>query len=294
MRLPSAAVTLTARVNMAAITFTARVNMAAVTLTARVNLLLWLRGGGGGAESGTVDLCNLTVRLEKATNRLGSSLGWTAAPQPTDLPDVRRLMHAINSLSSVVEQLEKRKGEDEEAVAVAALTKATSLPAMGEEASQKAAADTAEQTLAEQVVSREQAAEITMQASGEKEEPQVASMAERVVNAQSAGDVVVRMAATNNAVAQAMEPESAKWPRFESVRGLEPHDFGQLLSEKYCSGDLTHSESLLLPASPAIPQAVALHLRSLRFHRLAAHMAGTREWAFAEILAWLDSAADAD
>ena len=37
-----------------------------------------------------------------------------------------------------------------------------------------------------------------------------------------------------------------------------------------------------------------LHLRSLRVHRLAAHMAGTLEWAFAEIIAWLDCAADAD
>ena len=206
--------------------------IAAVTLTTRVTMLLWLRGGGGGAESSTLNLSNITLRLEKATNRLGLSLGLAAAPQPTGLPDVTRLMHAVNTLSSVVEQLEKRKGEDEEAMASAAVTKATTLQAAGEEAWEKAAA---EQALAEQVVSREQAAEMAVQASGEKEEAQVTSVAEQVVNAQSAGDVVVHKEAAHDAAAQAAEQEAAKWPRLESICGLEPHDFSQLLGEKYGS-----------------------------------------------------------
>jgi hypothetical protein len=53
--------------------------IAAVTLTTRVTMLLWLRGGGGGAESSTLNLSNITIGLEKATNRLGSSLGLAAA-----------------------------------------------------------------------------------------------------------------------------------------------------------------------------------------------------------------------
>jgi hypothetical protein len=205
---------------------------APVTLTARVDILLWLRGGGGGAESGTVDLSNITTRLEKATNRLGSNLGWTAAAQPADLPVVRHLMHAVNSLGSVVEQLEKRKGEDKAAVAAAAMTKAAAPQAVGEEAWKKAAADMAEQASAEQVVSREHAVEMAMQASGEKEEAQVPSMAQRAVNAQSAEAAASGKEAAETAAAQAAAKEAAKWPRLEPVRGLEPHDFGQLICEK--------------------------------------------------------------
>ena len=49
---------------------------------------------------------------------------------------------------------------------------------------------------------------------------------------------------------------AAEWlPRLESVDGLAPHNFSRLIEEK-----------------------------------LAAHLAGTREWAFSEILAWLDTA----
>eukprot|EP00966_Prymnesium_polylepis_P249011 5757264-Prymnesium_polylepis.1 len=58
---------------------------AAVTLTARLAILLWLRGGGGGAESGTVDLPLETIA---AAHDPPLHAGWVK--RPTKLTFVSR------------------------------------------------------------------------------------------------------------------------------------------------------------------------------------------------------------
>ena len=61
-----------------------------------------------------VNFSEISMRLENLANRLGPSLGWSAAPQPSDSSGLPRLIQAVSSLSGIVQQLETRK-EGEEA-----------------------------------------------------------------------------------------------------------------------------------------------------------------------------------